>query len=203
MAGVTSPVHMFLGRLTRLDPDALVRVREAELWARVPWNVLVTRTVAGLSSNRTVSAAAWLAHGGDDPSGLPNLDDQWRTGLPPATGVVVETVPTRILRRVSTAAAETLRETATGGLNGRAVGARAIRDALLDHVPIVVVADAGMSEIRVPQRLVQAVARMHFLGSDSDLTEIIAAGPWVGISTGNGGAWWRAASALALHPHRA
>ncbi|HEY7272796.1 MAG TPA: hypothetical protein VH502_08685, partial [Actinoplanes sp.] len=40
----------FLARLTRLDPAALVRLRAAgartALWARLPWNVLVTREVA-------------------------------------------------------------------------------------------------------------------------------------------------------------
>ena len=65
MASLASPVAEFLGRLIRLDPAALIRIRGAELWASVPWGVLVTRTVSGLSANRTVSAAAWLAHDGD------------------------------------------------------------------------------------------------------------------------------------------
>jgi hypothetical protein len=202
MVGVT-PLETFLGRLTRLDPAALVRIRGAELWAMVPWNVLVTRTIAGLSAERTVSAAAWLAHGGADPSSVPNLDDRWRTGLPPATSTVVETMPTRVLRRLESAAAEALRQTVTGGLNGRAVGARAVRDALLDHVAIVVTSDLDRTEVRVPQRLVQAVARMNFLGADEDPTDVVVAGAWIGISAGGGSAWWRMASTLVLHPHRA
>ena len=199
MASVTP----FLGRLTRLDPAALVRIRGGALWAMLPWNVLVTRTLAGSSSDRTVSAAAWLARGGEDPSALPDLADRWRTGLPTATGVVVETMPASVVRRLATLAAATLRETASSGLGGRAVGERAIRDALLDHVPIVVTPVDSVSEIRVPQRLVQAIVRMDFLGADEDPTEILTAGPWIGISTGNGAAWWRGAALMTLHPHRA
>ena len=199
---MTTPVAEFLGRLTRLDPAALVRIRGAEIWARVPWNVLVTRTVAGLSVDRTVSAAAWLAHDGD-PATLPSLDDRWRAGLPPATAPVVETIPSAVLRRLASSAAATLEETTQHGLNGRAVGSRALRDALLDHVPIVVTTDDNEKEIRVPQRLVQAVARMGFLGADEDPTQVRAVGVWVGISTGQGAAWWRAATAMSLRPHRA
>jgi hypothetical protein len=202
MASLASPVAEFLGRLIRLDPAALVRIRGAELWASVPWGVLVTRTVSGLSANRTVSAAAWLAHDGV-PAALPSLDDKWRIGLPPATAIVAETIPTGVLRRLGEAAATTLRDTASGGLNGRAVGSRAIRDALLDHVPIVVTTPANAGEIRVPQRLVQAVARMGFLGADEDPTDVLTAGAWICISTGQSAAWWREPSALALRPHRA
>lgn len=201
---MTPEIGDFLHRLVRLDPAAVVRIHGTELWGRVPWNVLVARTTSGSSGNRTVSAAAWLALDGDDPSDLPSLDRQWRTGLPPAAHTVVETIPAGVLRKLATAAADTLRETADSGLGGRAVGARILRDALLDHVPIVVVPeDVNAREIRVPQRLVQAVARMDFLGGDEDPTHIVVAGPWVGIVTGRGVAWWRAEAALTLHPHRA
>ena len=153
MAGLTPDVGEFLTRLTRLDAAALVRIRRGSagagvtLWATVPWDVLVTRTVDGfelpliLGDDVTVSAAAWLRAGGDGLGALERRDSAWRVGTPPLAGVVVETMPTRVVRRVSTAAAETWRETARSGLDGRAVGERAVRDALLDHVPITVTVD--------------------------------------------------------------
>lgn len=199
---MTPPVAEFLGRLTRLDPAALVRIRGAEMWARVPWNVLVTRTAGELSVDRTVSATAWLS-GGGDPAALPSLDDRWRVGLPPPAAPVVETIPAGVLRRLAEAAAATLEETVSQGLNGRAVGSRMLRDALLDHVPIVVTTDDNQKEIRVPQRLVQAIARMGFLGDDEDPTEVRAAGAWIGICTAQGSAWWQASVAMSLRPHRA
>lgn len=198
---MTPGIGDFLTRLVRLDPAAVVRVRTGEVWARVPWNVLVTRTVSGLSADTTVRASAWLSLGGDDPSSLPRLDGEWRTSLPSAAFETIETVPSDVLRRLSAAAAATLRETATGGLNGRAVGSRVIRDALLDHVPIVVT--SGDHEVRVPQRLVQAVTRMGLLGADNVPTDIVAAGPWIGLAAAHGHAWWRPASTLSLRPHRA
>src|SRR4051794_33042963 len=56
----------FLARLTRLDPGAAVRLRgsggRTALWARLPWDVLVTREVAGRGpDDATVSAAELLA----------------------------------------------------------------------------------------------------------------------------------------------
>jgi hypothetical protein len=210
MAGLTPATGDFLARLVRLDPASLIRVRGPELWSRVPWNVLVTcatgATDAGAAARDvTVSAAGWLALGTDDPSTLERLDAQWRISLPSGPIVVRETMPIRIVRRVSVAAAETLRETESSGLRGRAVGARALRDALLDHVPIIVAAEPA--DIRVPQRVVQAVARLGFLGAegveDEATAQISTCGPWVGIATARGAAWWRAPSELQVYAHRA
>ena len=121
MAGLTPDVGEFLTRLTRLDAAALVRLQRtpggASMWARVPWDVLVTRTVGGLDlplilgDDITVSAREWLAAGDADLTALARHDNAWRAGLPTSAGVVVETMPTRVVRRVSTAAAETWPET--------------------------------------------------------------------------------------------
>ncbi len=81
---------------------------------------------------------------------------------------MVESLPATELARVAAAASETLRTAAEKGVGGRAVGERVVRDALLDHVAIVVTAADG-ERVEVPQRLVQAVVRMGFLGqSPSD-----------------------------------
>lgn len=210
MAGLTPDVGDFLTRLTRLDGTALVRIRRAsagaELWARVPWDVLVARTTQGLElidDDITVSAAEWLAGGEPDLATLRRRDGEWRVGLPAGPGVVVETMPSSVVRRVDEAAAATLRETTESGLGGRAVGSRALRDALLDHVPIVVTVDDDGRTVEIPQRIVQAVARMGFLGPDLETLRIVALGPWVGISTAHGAAWWRRPVSLAIRTNTA
>ncbi|MEQ4301521.1 hypothetical protein ABNF97_09035 [Plantactinospora sp. B6F1] len=142
----------FLARLTRLDPGAVVRLRSGSpggaaggpdrtvLWARLPWDVLVGRVVAGAGpGDATVSAAELLAELGRGGAALPRRRDaDWRWPVPGGPGTVVETIAGAELRRIAVAAAQTLRGAAAEGVAGRAVGQRAVRDALLDHVAVVV-----------------------------------------------------------------
>ncbi|BAL86313.1 hypothetical protein AMIS_10930 [Actinoplanes missouriensis 431] len=198
----------FLARLTRLDPAAPVRLRSSggrtALWARLPWDVLVTREVAGPGpGDATVSAAellAVLAAGGDR---LPERRDVlWRWPLPPAASRSVESVAGSELERLASAAAGTLREIAAGGMSGRSVGQRAVRDALLDHIALVVTPDDG-APVQVSQRLVQAVARMGFLGplgGDRPEARVRLAGSWVGISAPYGVAWRQSVHKLTVTP---
>ncbi|HEX5200929.1 MAG TPA: hypothetical protein VFW27_13440 [Actinoplanes sp.] len=198
----------FLARLTRLDPGAPVRLRgsggRTALWARLPWEVLVTREVAGRGpDDATVSAAellSVLAAGGPE---LPTRRDaQWRWPLPPKIAETVETVSTAELSRLAAAAAGTLREVSAGGLAGRAVGSRAVRDALLDHVALVVTPSAG-EPVEVSQRLVQAISRMGFLGPGGagvPDTRVRIAGRWVGLSAPYGVAWLQTVSKLTVMP---
>jgi hypothetical protein len=199
----------FLVRLTRLDPGAVVRLRtigtRTALWARLPWNVLVTREVAGAGdvADATVAAAdllAELTRGGD---ALPaRRDEQWRWPLPPAAAEAVESIAAAEITRLASAAAGTLRAVEAGGLAGRAVGQRAVRDALLDHVALVVTPAAG-GRVEVSQRLVQAVARMGFLGSadvDAVDTRVYVAGRWVALSAPYGVAWLQQVKELTVMP---
>ncbi|WP_433376144.1 hypothetical protein ACQPZX_07280 [Actinoplanes sp. CA-142083] len=198
----------FLARLTRLDPGAPVRLRgsggRTALWAHLPWDVLVTREVAGRGpDDATVSAAellAVLAGGGQD---LPTRRDaQWRWPLPPAVAETVETVSATELASLAAAAAGTLREVTAGGLSGRAVGQRAVRDALLDHVALVVTPPGG-GPVEVSQRLVQAISRMGFLGpegADVPDTRVRVAGRWVALSAPYGVAWLQTVSKLTVMP---
>jgi hypothetical protein len=207
LAGVAD-AGAFLARLTRLDPAAPVRLRRSghrtALWAQLPWDVLVTREVAGEGpEDATVSAAdllAVLAGGGDR---LPERRDaQWRWPLPPAAGETVESVAGAELSRLAAAAAGTLREVSAGGLGGRQVGQRAVRDALLDHVALVVTPPGG-EPVEVSQRLVQAISRMGFLGpegADVPDTRVRVAGRWVGLSAPYGVAWLQAVSKLTVVP---
>lgn len=199
----------FLARLTRLDPHALVRLRASgrrtALWAKLPWNVLVTREVAGSPdvADITVSAAGLLSTLAAGESALPaRRDAEWRGPLPPAGGRVVETVAASELSRLATAAAGTLREVAAGALGGRAIGQRAVRDALLDHVALVVTPADG-EPVDVPQRLIQAVTRMGFLGPagvDAAETRVCTSGRWVGISAPYGVAWLQSVGELTVMP---
>ena len=199
----------FLTRLTRLDPAAVVRLRSGgadrtALWARLPWDVLVTREVAGPGPGDATVVAADLLRAlarGDDA--LPaRRDAQWCWPLPPTGGVAVETVATSELNRLAEAAAGTLREVTATGLAGRAVGRRAIRDALLDHVALVVT-PAGGPSVEVPQRLVQAISRMGFLGTgDVDVrhARVRTAGRWVGLSAPYGVGWLQMVKELTVMP---
>jgi hypothetical protein len=125
----------------------------------------VTRRVrASLDEDATVRAADLLRMLDKGGSGLPSRHDaQWRWPLPAGPGRVVERLPAAEVRRLGAAAESTLRDAVSGGVRGRAVGERVLRDALLDHIPVVVITDDG-ARVEVPQRLVQAVVRMGFVG---------------------------------------
>jgi hypothetical protein len=198
----------FLARLTRLDPGAPVRLRAAggrtALWGHLPWDVLVTREVAGEGpGDATVGAAELLGVLAEGGERLPaRRDAQWRWPLPPPAAETVETVSATEVSRLAAAAAGTLREVAAGGLAGRQVGQRAVRDALLDHVALVVT-PAGGEPVEVSQRLVQAVSRMGFLGPEVAAAPDIrvrAAGRWVGLSAPYGVAWLQTVKNLAVMP---
>jgi hypothetical protein len=196
----------FLARLTRLDPAALVRLRatqpggHTQLWARLPWRVLVTRTVRGAGpAEATVAAAELLAVLAGSGDGLPaHRDTEWRWPLPARAGQVVETVAGGELVRVARAAAGTLRTAITT----RRSGERVLRDALLDHVPIVVTDEAV--RVEVPQRLVQAIVQMGFLGptgaGGDESVQVRIAGKWTGLAAPYGTAWLPIVNDFAVRP---
>ncbi|MBQ1045852.1 hypothetical protein ACWIF8_15225 [Micromonospora chalcea] len=199
----------FLARLVRFDPATLVRLRpvpgagRTALWARLPWGVLVVRTVPGdAPGDVTVGAGELLAELTAGGAALPvRRDDGWRWQLPPGASRAVESLPGAELRRIAEAAAGTLREAATHGVAGRAVGQRVLRDALLDHVAVVVTPDEDpRTPVEVSQRLVQGLVRMGFAGSGEDDVQVRAAGRWVGLVGPFGAVWSRTVADLALRP---
>jgi hypothetical protein len=221
----TADAGAFLARLTRLEPAAVVRLRpvpgadRTQLWARLPWGVLVTRTVDGPGpADATVTARDLLAELARGGAALPaRRDADWRWPLPGSAGRLVETLPGDAVRRIALAAAATLRTAEARGVGGRAVGQRALRDALLDHVAVVVdgpVADGGPTgpgddgppatggqRVEVPQRLVQAVVRMAFLGAptaDDDRVGVRRAPRWTGLSAPYGTAWLADSGQMAI-----
>ncbi|MGQ5262697.1 hypothetical protein ACTWLT_18310 [Micromonospora sp. ZYX-F-536] len=220
IAGVAD-AGAFLARLVRLDPVAPVRLRPAgaagrvALWARLPWQVLVVRTVDGgpadgAAEDVTVAAAELLAELERGGPALPaRRDAQWRWPLPPARSRPVEALPAAELRRIADAAAGTLRTASEHGVAGRAVGQRVLRDALLDHVAVLVTPDGPPGPpVEVPQRLVQGLVRMGFLGPAGGTpgapgdaaVQVRVAGRWVGLVGPYGAAWLQKATDLAVTP---
>jgi hypothetical protein len=195
----------FVARVVRLDAGAVVRLRPSgddrvTLWSHLPWGVLVSRGVPGrVDGDHTVLARELLTCLDGD---LPTLrDSEWRWSIPGDAGTVVERIPGADVRRVGAAAAATLRTAAAEGVGGRAVGSRVLRDALLDHVPIVVTTAAG-DRVEIPQRLVQAVVRMGFTMTDRaaarDFVDVRKSGPWTALACAYGSAWHRAAKTLLI-----
>lgn len=210
----------FLARVTRLDPGAVVRLRSrpperTALWGRLPWAALVCRTVPGPGpGDATVSAGALLSELSSGGDRLPTRRDaDWRWPLPPDDGGrVVERIPAGELLRIAAAAAGALRSASEQGVGGRAVGQRALRDALLDHVAIEItdVPDAPAPRVEVSQRLVQAMVRMGFLGQagnrPDETIQVRLAGRWVGLVGPFGSAWLPRGDQLVIragpHPNR-
>lgn len=190
----------FLTRLLRLDPAALVRLRPAasglaQLWATLPFDVLVVRAVqAEVTGDSTVRADDLLNSLTKSDVAITRRDEQWRGELPPESGRTVESVPADELRRVSDAAARTLADSLSTAA-ARGVGERRVRDALLDHVAITL---TGPSErVEVPVRLLAGLARMGFLAADP-VRFRLAGSRWLGAAATYGAAWCRRPGAPSL-----
>jgi hypothetical protein len=197
-------IEPFLTRLVRLAPEALVRMRPSPpaAWAMLPFRVLASLRLADPpEQDVTYRAADVLATGGGS-----RRDAEWRWPLPSDEGREVETIPVAEVVGLAEAAAHTLRIASTQGVFGRAVGERALRDALLDHVAVVVTTADG-ERVEIPQRLVQGLVRMGLHGPvsgvmadtarDGQVTVRLAMG-WIGLSSRYGSAWYRPISPLRI-----
>jgi hypothetical protein len=176
----------------------------------LPFGVLAVRPLTvTIDTDVTVGARALLATIEDPSAPVPQRrDEAWRWPLPPSRGRAVETIPAAEIARIAQAASTTLREAAEHGVGGRAVGERVLRDALLDHVPIVVTGSDGV-RVEVSQRLVQAVVRMGFVPIPSvdsfrsvtfgdNLVTVRFAVGWIGLDTSYGSTWYRPSSPMRL-----
>jgi len=187
---VADRLILFAARLSRFDPAAPIRLKDGWAWGRLPWDVLV-RIAVDASGDHVIDARSLEKR----------PDSDWRTTLPTFSHErAVEVVPAAVIRRAADAAAQTLREVVSGGLQGRAVGQRAVRDALLDHVVITGRSDDDGSEFAVSQRLVQAIVRMGLMEGEN--VDVLVAGPWTGLGTSLGSAWHRPSSPLTVRPLR-
>jgi hypothetical protein len=201
---------VFLGRVTALDRAALVRLRDGggrvTGYARLPFGVLVSRTVAGAvgPSDVTVGAAELLAAldegpGRSDPVPLPaSRDLEWRTPLPPLAGWQrLDEVPADVVRSLVRAGAETLRAVPAGA-------AASAGESLLDHEALTV--SSVERTAGVPLRVLTAVSRMGFLGLTGEtgggagVVVVSAVGGWVRLAAAYGSAYHHQVSGLALSP---
>lgn len=181
-ASSTADAADFTARAMRFGPEALVRLRPSgdgtgRLWTVLPFRVLACRTVATSHADDVTVRAAELLRA-DMPA---RHDGAWRTTLPASDGEVLETLPGVEMARLDRAAAETLRSR-----RGQGVGDRRLRDALLDHVAVTVVADDTKYE--VPLRLVVGLLRMG-LHDPAEPVRVRLAGRRIGLEGARGSVW--------------
>lgn len=191
---------VFLGRVTALDPAALVRLRDGDGrvtgYTRLPFGVLVSRTVGGSVAPADVTVAAKdllaaLDRGTDRSVPLPaSRDVEWRAPLPPLAGWRrLDEVPADVVRSLVRAGAETLRAVPAGA-------ATSAGESLLDHEALTV--SSADRTVAVPLRVLTAVARMGFLGpaggtGGTDVVVVSAAGGWVRLAAAYGSAYQQVA----------
>ena len=201
----------FLGRVVRLDPAALVRLRagqgSAAGYVSLPFGVMVSRSARVLAgpADVTVRAAALLALldglGDDATVSLPDQQDAaWRGQLPPAAGWErLDSVPASVVTQLVRAGVETLKAAGPGGVAGRG------GEALLDHEALTV-SGAGRT-VALPLRVLSAAWRMGFLGDEAPgqtadptrperLVGVSTSGRWARLTAPYGSAYHQVTPAL-------
>jgi hypothetical protein len=190
----------FLGRAVGLDPAAVVRLRRSgdrvTAFVRLPFGVLVSRTVAGSAEpgDVTVSAGELVAalDGAGEVEWPARRDVEFRAALPPAGGwVPLDSVPGDVVRALVRAGRDALRAVPAGS-------AAAAGESLLDHESLTV-SGAGRTAA-VPLRVLSALTRMGFLGGDpaADAVVVSAAGGWTRLAAPFGSAYQRTNPTLGL-----
>lgn len=177
MGGLGPDDAAFAERVARLDPDALVRVRDGRLWAVLPIGTLAGRELAG-KHPEGVFRAGDLAEG----EAAPRPESEWRGRLPRGPWEQIESVPAAQIAHLDRQAAQALRQR-----RGQNVGDRRLRDAMLDHVAVRV--EHGGREYPVQFRLIAALMRMRFLGEDP--VRVLRSGSRVGLAATYGVVWER------------
>jgi len=195
----------FLGRAVGLDSAALTRLRagggRVTAYVRLPFGVLVSRTVSGSADpvDVTVKAGDLLAAldaRGDEDGAVAwpaSQDVRWRAALPPGGGWrLLDQVPADVIRALVRAGREALRAVPAGA-------AASAGETLLDHESLTV-SGAGRTAV-LPLRVISALARMGFLGDGGgDVVMVSAAGGWVRLAGAYGSAYQHQSPGLGLSP---
>jgi hypothetical protein len=200
----------FLGRAVGLDPATVTRLRagggeRVTAYVRLPFGVLVSRTVGGTAdpADVTVGAAALLATldkaaAQDVAAGAvqwpARRDAEWRAALPPATGWRrLDAVPGDVVRTLVRAGRDALRAVPAGA-------AAAAGESLLDHESLTVSGDDRTAVL--PLRVLSALTRMGFLGGApaADVVVVSVAGGWTRLAGAYGSAYQHTTPALGLTP---
>lgn len=188
----------FLARVVRVDPAALVRLRRRDgdtvaLWTWLNVGVLAVRIVTGSGPADAVVAASSLLGAVAPEVVLPvRRDTDWRGPLPGAGFRRLDEIPAEVVARLAQAGERTFREAAAGRSRS---GARAVTDAVLDHVALSVTGPEGETA-DVPQRAVQALAALAFLGPDPVAVDVT--GTWLRLAGTYGAVHLRRGTALGV-----
>lgn len=165
-----SDLAVFVRRVIRLDPAAVIRLRKRAdgligAWAATGFDVLVTKAVAGTLQPGDVTCGAdqlgrslgESAPDGGVDTGYP-MDSAWRAALPPEAGFVhLDDVPVAAFAALAREGADLAREHA---------GPQGPPPSLLDQEVLTV--SAGGELVGVPMRCVMALAAMGFIPDDAD-----------------------------------
>ena len=208
-----SDLATFVGRVVRLDPAAVVRLRaggegRVTAWATTPFDVLATRSVpaALMPGDLTVPASALLTALSVDRAETVDVGAAalWQGLLPPDEGwAAVEAVPAAELEALADRGLALARENA-GPLGPPA--------SLLDQTVLTVSAAGTSSEesgperpVRVPLRCLFALSGMGFLSASDaapdgapDVVRVTATASWLRLDARYGAVVRRRITALPL-----
>jgi hypothetical protein len=204
--GSPADAGAFLARVVRLDPEALVRLRpygedSVALWTWLNVGVLAVRVVPGTGPADAVVPAAELLAGLAPETGLPaRRDAEWRGPLPGAGFLRLDVLPPDVVERLAVAGERTFREAVAAGAGRSRSGARALTEAVLDHVAVAVTGPGGETA-DVPQRAVQTLASLGFVGSGPVAVDVTAA--WLRLAGTYGAVHLRRGPGLTVAPFRA
>lgn len=183
-----------LRRVIDLDPACLARVRldsdTAAVFARLPFGVLVARTVAahtGQRLDRSMLARellSWLE--GESADRPAPRDGDWRGALPPTVGWRrVDTVPDDVVRDLVRKGAAALQDAAAREGVPDAQPRSEIADALLDSIVLTVTADSAADRAQLTLGSLSALTRMGFLARGSH-AHIDVNGRWARVAAAYG-----------------
>jgi hypothetical protein len=199
----TADLASFLGRLVALDPAAVVRLRSVgarvTAYARLPFGVLVSRTVAGDAAPADVTVGAGDLLTALDRGAGPDMiawparrEMDWRAALPPVDGwVKLDSVPGDVVLKLVRAGREALRAVPAGA-------AATAGESLLDHESLTVTG-AGRTAV-LPLRVLGSLTRMGFLGDRGEPVVVSIAAGWTRLAGAYGSAYQHAAPGLTLGP---
>jgi hypothetical protein len=199
--GSPADAGAFLARVVRLDPGALVRLRpygddSVALWTWLNVAVLAVRVVPGAGPSDAVVSAAGLLEGlAADVVLPPRRDAEWRGPLPGAGFRRLDVLPPEVVERLAAAGERTFRDAVATGAGRSRSGARALTDAVLDHVAVAVTGP-GDETADVPQRAVQTLVSLGFLGPDPVAVDVTPA--WLRLAGTYGAVHLRRGSGLGV-----
>ena len=190
----------FVGRVARLDPAAIVRLRgrggRVSAWATTPFDVLATRVVHGSvePADVTTPASGLLTALTVERADVaaPSVGGLWAGELPPDDGwLAVDEVPAAELEAVTERGLAMARESA---------GPMGPPASLLDQTVLTVSGSGAVAvaAVKVPLRCLFALSGMGFIGADDAPVRVSATSSWLRLDARYGAVARRRLTALPL-----